>query len=281
MRCLALLLLVFSTSLFAGPVYKCVDSEGQVSYSDSHVCPDSQGYAKTEPVLTVSIKQEATVADAGLIELNFNEIPLDSVFDMLADYAGIPLIVVAITDDPVVLRIKPTPWYQVFNELVEKHNLAYRKAYNSIYLYEKKGLGEAVVNHPDLLRWHQDSSAWKHVIEQDVALQASSQFANTSIIDRVPFVVKRVKQILGEPLNTNQAEYVDIKESFYAGGDGTVVVNKGIYSEYEKQELRKQNEQLREMNQRHWEQTQKEKTKITRCFTAYSYDGLTSSIRCR
>jgi len=211
---LAASLFIIALTVHAGSVFKCVGQDGSVRYTDKNVCDEPQQYSAPEPVLKTRIQDEATEKDAGLISLNFDGVEIESVFNLLAEFAGLPLINIVQSDATISVHYNNLHWSQVFDDIVAKHNLAYRKAYQQVYLYEKGAVGELIVNTPDLLRWYQSDKAWRVAVEQDNVMKQDPRYKGASLADRLPALIPKVKEALGEPLNNNQAEYTGITDSY-------------------------------------------------------------------
>lgn len=213
------IVLIFTLSIIAlpvnaGSIFKCVNEDGSVRFTDKNVCEEPQQYSAPEPVLKALIHDEATVKDAGLISLNFDGVEIESVFNLLAEFAGLPLVTIIPSDANVSVHYENLPWHQVFDDVVAKNNLAYRKAYQRVYLYESGSVGELIVNTPDLLRWYQSDKSWKVAVEQDNAMKQNPRYDGATLADRLPVLIPKVKEALGEPLSSNQAEYTGITDSY-------------------------------------------------------------------
>jgi hypothetical protein len=238
----ALVLAVVPTATFS-QVYKCVGSDGKKSFSANPVCENQQPYAEQkEPVLKVDLGTVAKAPAGELIQLHFQNVSLPAVIALIGDFAGIQLIVIGIPDIPITIDRPPTSWLAVLKQLIDEYSLDYRQAYNAVYIYRKGGTGQTIVDTPDLLRWYQTQRTWDVVLNNDALLLKSANHASPTLEGRLPTLLQRVRRELGEPSYGNAAEPVEIKESFDAGGTGTVAVNKGLYEVYEKQQADQQSQ---------------------------------------
>lgn len=238
---LLILAFLFAPSISFSQIYKCIGTDGKVSFSANPVCDTAQPYAKTrdEPVRKVNLSSAAKIPAGELLKLHFEQFSLTAIIKLIGDFAGISFVILDVPETPINIDQPSAPWLEVIERIINQNNLEYRQAYGVIYLYKSGGLGELIVNTPDLLRWYQTQRTWDVVLENEARLvkagyppQGSQQwFAK---------LLNNVRRDLGEPAHGNAAEYVETKESFDGGGTGTTVVNKGIYAEYEKREAERQ-----------------------------------------
>lgn len=238
--CALLLTLGMAPLATFAEIYKCVGSDGKMSFSDSSVCDNKQPYApQNEPVVKVDLASIAKRPAGEMIDLHRQDIFLPDAIEQIGEAAGIPLIPVDIQDLPITHDRPPTSWLAALQQLANDYNLDYRKAYNAVYVYQKGSMGQAIVNNPDLLRWYQDQGTWEVVKNNHALLLASQRYKSLTIEERLPALLKRVRRDIGEPAHGNAAEPVTVRETFDAGGTGTVVVNKGSYEVFEKEQIEK------------------------------------------
>ena len=232
----------------AGAIYKCIGKDGKPSFSSSPVCEEAQDYARPEPVIKVDIKDVSKKGDQETIQLDFEEMELEALITLIADYAEVPVAVFFVPKVLVNANTKPMVWHQVFNQLTDKYDLTYRKAYGVVYVYPLGSIGDTIVNTPDLLRWNQSERDWEVVVEQNKLVVNDGTYIGKSFEERKSRLIMRVKDVLGEPQHSNAARYIRTRETFAAGGSGTVAANKGLYQEYINESLREENQQLKAAN---------------------------------
>ena len=77
---------IFSIGLHSGAVYKCVDKDGNVRFTDKHVCD------KSDP-----------------ISMNFNDTTVEGMLDLLADFAEIKLVNLVNSEETINVRFNAQP----------------------------------------------------------------------------------------------------------------------------------------------------------------------------
>jgi len=281
---ITIILITLSAGAYAASVYKCVDSEGNVRFSDSPVCRSKQPYATAEPVLKVNIKSMATKPDAGRISLNFKDTELKSMLELLSEFAGIPIVNFVNEEKLISVAYQNLPWENVFDDLVRQHDLSYRKAYNHIYIYKNGGTGDTITNNPDLLRWFQSDSQWKAVSDQEKAIIENPKYQDLTTQERLPILIPRVKEMLGEPPSGNYAEHTGITDSYRppATSDTAWDINRRYLDNLEEQRrktkaLETQTELLRQQADR--ERRERRRAKRFNCTTLHT--GSESYTNCR
>ena len=133
----------------------------------------------------------------------------------------------------------------VFNRLVNDNNLEFKQAYGLVYVYRKDSAGEVFVNNADLLRWYQNEKTWTVAVDQDDVVKKNPRYEGWSLIERLPILIPRIKEALGEPVGKNQAEFTGIVDSYKPyTGESAWEVNKRYLDDLE--ESRRQKKQAEE-----------------------------------
>tara|TARA_R110002050_G_scaffold4020_1_gene20510 strand:+ start:100 stop:465 length:366 start_codon:yes stop_codon:yes gene_type:complete len=100
---------IFSIGLHSGAVYKCVDKDGNVRFTDKNVCGDSQPYSAPEPLLSVRIEDVAGTDKSDPISMNFNDTTVEGMLDLLADFAEIKLVNLVNSEETINVRFNAQP----------------------------------------------------------------------------------------------------------------------------------------------------------------------------
>ncbi|MGD9660248.1 MAG: DUF4124 domain-containing protein [Porticoccaceae bacterium] len=219
----AALLLILSLPVVGAEVYKCTAPDGKVSFSSNPYCGQAQAYAKNrnEPLVNISPAKLAQISTQEKIELHYASVDLADVVEIIGDVAGIATETIALEGKLISLNQPPRPWLDTFNELALKYNLDYRQAYGKLYVYQLGSMGETIVHNPDLLRWYQNAETWDVVLKNDDILLAMRAYKDTELKERLPSLLRRVREELGEQAHTNAAEAIRLKPS-NAGVSGSI-----------------------------------------------------------
>jgi hypothetical protein len=78
-------------------------------------------------------------------------------------------------------------------------------------------MGETIVHSPDLLRWYQSDQTWNVVLKHDDILLAMKAYENTELKERLPSLIRRVREELGEEAAVNAAESITLMQNNSAG----------------------------------------------------------------
>lgn len=262
--------LVFSSLSFAAQVYKCVGPDGQVSFSNNPYCPQVQAYARkrNEPLIQVNPIQIATTPALEKIELHYDRVDLADLVETIGDVAGIRFESIGLEGTYIKLHKKPTPWAAILNELALEYQLDYRKAYDRVYAYQIGSMGETIVHHPDMLRWYQSADTWDMVLKHDAIMMAMKAYEESRLRDRLPNLLRRVREELGEQAHTNAAESVILKETSSAGVGGAIAAARS-QKEISDQEKALEAERRRKIIQRRQSNSsQRQQNSQTRCFSS-------------
>lgn len=221
---LILLFLLACTPALAGQVYKCIGADGKASFSNSPYCQQNQAYAEAreEKLIKANINTLASNPASVTMEMYFDEVDLPTVLEYIGDVAGITVAPINLDDVTLSIQQPPISWYELFGLLVNKHNLDYRMAYNKLYIYSFGSMGQTIVHNPDMLRWYQTEDTWKVVQQQDAILASSNNYRDTEFSERLPALLRRVREELGEQAHPNAAEFVVVKEQSSSGIAGSI-----------------------------------------------------------
>lgn len=275
MKYLALAFSLLASTTLADQVYKCVDAEGKITFSSNPFCQQSQAYAKNrrEPLLEVQPARLATTPVTEKIELHFARINIAEVLEIIGDVAGIPTEPVALEDTHISIDQPLRPWLNIFNELALQHSLDYRQAYGKLYIYQLGSMGETIVLNPDLLRWYQSADTWDVVLKNDGILLAMRAYQDTTLEQRLPNLLRRVREELGEQAHTNAAETVTLKETFNAGVSGSIAADMST-AEQRNQALAAEAAKRQQIAARRQSNSQqRQENSKARCFSAAGSGG--------
>jgi hypothetical protein len=268
LRIVVLLSLLAAPAL--GQVYKCVDPDGKISFSSSPYCSHQQAYAegRQEPLQTVSLASLARTSPSETIELHYQRARLADRVEIIGDVAGIPVEAVALEGYTLAIEQQPRSWLEIFDELVAEQALDYRQAYGKVYVYKKGTMGETIVHNADLLRWYQDQQSWNQVLKNDRIMLAMRSYRDSELRDRLPGLLRRVREDLGEHAHSNAAEGVELKETFSAGVGGSVAAARSP-QEIRNQQLQSEAEKRRAITEkRQSNSAQRQANSQSRCFSS-------------
>lgn len=270
MKKLIISLLALATPAMAAQVYKCVGADGKITFSNNPYCQQAQAYAKTrnEPLLTANPGTLAKIPTTETIELYYDRVDLADVLEIIGDVAGIAIEPVALEGTFISIKQPPQSWLEVFNNLVVSHNLDYRQSYGKLYVYQLGGMGETIVHTSDLLRWYQDAETWDIVLKNDGILLAMKAFEGSQLRERLPNLLRRVREELGEQAHTNAAETVVVKESNSSGVSSSIAASQsqqGIRGQELAAEAAKR---LRIVEKRQSNGQQRQLNSQSRCFSS-------------
>jgi hypothetical protein len=89
-------------------------------------------------------------------------------------------------------------------------------------------MGETIVHSPDLLRWYQSDQTWNVVLKHDDILLAMKSYENTELKERLPSLIRRVREELGEEAAVNAAETITLKKNVSAGVGSGIAAQQSI-----------------------------------------------------
>jgi len=146
-------IMILSLSLLSlsaqAEIVKCIDIEGNTEYTKPP-CSDSSEDVMTQELTTDSQimiysnsgvdNQQSTFAGESVSKLVFQEIQLQSVMQLLADFANKKLeFAPNIADKRIPISyMSPTPWDQIVHELSVKHQFNYRITESSLIIESRK-----------------------------------------------------------------------------------------------------------------------------------------------
>jgi hypothetical protein len=266
-------LLFAAVPAYAESVYKCVDSNGNITFSKNPYCPSQQAYAKNreEPLLEVSPVRLATTSPLEKIEFHYEEISLADLVEIIGDVAGIDIEPVALDNRIISINKPPTPWLQTFNTLAVDYNLDYRQAYGKLYVYQLGSMGETIVHTPDLLRWYQKNDSWDVVLRQDGIILNMRAYHNSTLDERLTSLLRRVREELGEQAHTNAAETVQLQETF-SGVGGDIAAGRSARDVRDQQQSARAEKLKRITEKRQSSASQRQSNRSARCFSANASD---------
>jgi len=275
MKYLALAFSLLASTTLADQVYKCVDDEGKITFSSNPFCQQSQAYARNrhEPLLEIQPARIATTPVTEKIELHFARINMAEVLEIIGDVAGIPTEPVALEDTQISIDQPLRPWLSIFNELAVQHSLDYRQAYGKLYIYQLGSMGETIVLNPDLLRWYQSADTWDVVLKNDGILLAMRAYQDTTLEQRLPNLLRRVREELGEQAHTNAAETVTLKESFNAGVSGSIAADMSTAEQRNRALAAEAAKRQQIVARRQSNSQQRQENSKARCFSAAGSGG--------
>jgi len=231
-RLLSMLFLLVPISAHSAQVYKCTSPEGAITFSNNPYCEQRQAYAKdrNEPVLIVKPEDITETPSEKIIELYYDNIDLPDVLEDIGRFADIAIEPIALEGIEINIKHASHHWLELLNNLVTRNNLDYRQAYDRLYVYKKGSMGETIVHSQDLLRWYQSNTSWNKVLKNDDIILKMKAYENSELKDRLPKLVRLVREDLGEESAVNAAESVVLKKSYKAGvGSGVATqANAGI-----------------------------------------------------
>jgi len=262
--------LLLSATAFAAQVYKCVGPDGQASFSSNPYCPQVQAYAKgrKEPLLQVNPIQIATTPALEKIELHYDRVDLADLVETLGDVAGILFESIALEGTYIRLHKNPTPWANILNDLALEYQLDYRKAYDRVYVYQIGTMGETIVHNSDMLRWYQSAETWDVVLKHDAIMLAMKAYEDSTLRDRLPNLLKRVREDLGEQAHTNAAESVVLKETSSAGVGGAIAAARSPREIQDREQALEAERRRKIIQRRQSNSNQRERNSQSRCFSS-------------
>lgn len=212
-------ILLTSLPTIAQQVYKCKSPEGAITFSSNPYCEHRQAYAKdrSEPLLTVKPAELTTTPPDKIIELYYDSIDLPDILEDIGRFAALKIEPVALEGNEIKINKVSHRWYKLFNDLALNFDLDFRKAYDRLYIYKIGTMGETIVHSPDLLRWYQSDQTWNVVLKHDDILLAMKSYENTELKERLPSLIRRVREELGEEAAVNAAETITLKKNVSAG----------------------------------------------------------------
>ena len=219
------LTLLAVTSVAVAEIYKCVSPKGEISFSNNPFCEHKQAYAKDrfEPLLMVKPQEIAKFPAKKIIEILTPRTELPDLLEHIGRVAGIPVEPVALEGNAVTIKQVSHHWLELFNRVAAKYELDYRQAYGRLYVYKIGSMGETIVHSPDLLRWYQSDTTWDVVIKNDDILLNMKAYEQTNLRERLPRLVKLVRDDLGEQDVVNAAQTVVLKENLSRGVSSGIV----------------------------------------------------------
>lgn len=211
--------LLASLPALAQQIYKCKSPEGDIIFSSNPYCEHRQEYAKdrNEPLLTVKPNELTNTPPDKVIELYYDSIDLPDVLEDIGRFADLKIEPVALEGNEIKINKVSHQWFKLFSDLAVNFNLDYRKAYDRLYIYKIGTMGETIVHSPDLLRWYQSDKTWNVVLKHDDILLAMKAYENTELKERLPSLIRRVREELGEQAAVNAAETITLKKNYSAG----------------------------------------------------------------
>ncbi|MCK9505059.1 MAG: DUF4124 domain-containing protein [Porticoccaceae bacterium] len=266
----AALLLTLSLPASGAEVYKCTAPDGKISFSSNPYCGQVQAYAKNrnEPLVEISPAKLAKISTQEKIELHYARVDLADVVEIIGDVAGIAMEPIALEGKIISLNQPPRPWLDTFNDLAVTYNLDYRQAYGKLYVYQLGGMGETIVHSPDLLRWYQSADTWDIVLKNDGILLAMRAYQETDLKERLPNLLRRVREELGEQAHTNAAETVALKRS-NAGVSGSIASSGNL--DQQSRALAEENAKKRRIIEKRLSNSQqRQQNSQSRCFSSGS-----------
>jgi hypothetical protein len=262
--------LLLTGTASAAQVYKCVGADGNISFSNNPYCPQVQAYAKNrkEPLLQINPIQVATTPALEKIELHYDRVDLADLVETIGDVAGIRFESIALEGKYIKLHRKPTPWANILNELALEYQLDYRKAYDKVYVYQIGTMGETIVHSPDMLRWYQSADTWDIVLKHDAIMMAMKAYEDSTLQDRLPNLLRRVREDLGEQAHTNAAESVTLKETSSAGVGGAIAAARSQREINERERALEEERRRKIIQRRQSNSDQRQRNSQSRCFSS-------------
>lgn len=230
-RLIPLTLIALST-LSTAEIFKCVEPDGTITFSNNNFCQHKQEYANNrfEPLLSVQPQDLASAPPGKLMDIMTDATALPDILEHIGRVGGVPVEPIALDGKTAKISKVTNAWLELFNELVHEYELDYRQAYGRLYVYQIGSMGETIVHSPDLLRWYQSDQTWAVVMKNDDILLSMNVYSKTELKERLPRLVKRVRDDLGEEESVNAAESVVLQQNL-SGGVGSGIVAKNDEAE--------------------------------------------------
>ena len=206
-------------------VFKCVEPDGTISFSNSPYCAHKQAYAedRDEPLLSVTPEEVADAPPGKIIEVPSRRTALPDLLEHIGQVAGISVVPIALEGLYVELDSVSHHWLELFNHLALEYKLDYRQAYDHFYIYQVGSMGQTIVHSPHLLRWYQSDETWNVVMKNDDILLNMKVYENSLLEERLRRLVKMVQLELGEEEAVNAAESVTLNPNYSGGVGGGII----------------------------------------------------------